>query len=154
MKDKLRDGMKEVLSYVGLFFGGSILLGILISELFLAVLPGLFVEDRGMFDPWLLIDPKTYLVGFLAMCVIAVLWLVFDYDAGRRSRRMMNQKARRIEGALKIRILCQTKSVISCLNLISIRNLEMKRRTVCRFMPFIIIRKKISISIWLPRCTA
>ncbi len=101
MKDKLRDGMKEVLSYVGLFFGGSILLGILISELFLAVLPGLFVEDRGMFDPWLLIDPKTYLVGFLAMCVIAVLWLVFDYDAGRRSRRMMNQKARRIEGALE-----------------------------------------------------
>ena len=101
MKDELKGGMKEVLVYVGLFFGGSILLGILISELFLAVLPGLFIEDRGMFDPWLLIDPKTYLVGFLAMCVIAVLWIVFDYDAGRRSRRMMNQKARRIEGALE-----------------------------------------------------
>ncbi len=93
--------MKEVLFYVGMFFGGSIVLGILISEMFLAFLPGLFGATDSMFDPWLLIDPRTYLMGFLGMCLIAVLWLVYDYDAGRRSRRMMNQKARRIEGALE-----------------------------------------------------
>lgn len=40
-------------------------------------------------------------MGFLGMCVIVLLWLVYDYDAGRRSRRVMTQKARRIEGALE-----------------------------------------------------
>ena len=101
MDDKVKGAMREVLFYVGLFFGGSIILGILISELFQAVLPGLFGAEDSMFDPWLLLDPRTYLMGFLGMCVIALLWIVYDYDAARRSRRMMNQKARRIEGALE-----------------------------------------------------
>ncbi len=97
---RMKDWIKDMLSYGGMFLGGGLLLGVLLSELFLAVLPGLF-NGGALFDPWLLLDPMTYFIGLLGMCVIAVLWVVYDYDAGRRSRRMMKQKARRIEGALE-----------------------------------------------------
>ncbi len=97
----MKDFLKRGLNYLVLFIIGSIFLGILVSEFFWAILPTMFGEGDGMFDPWLLINLRTYLLGFLIMSVIGVLWVVYDYDAGRRSRRMMNQKAKRIEGALE-----------------------------------------------------
>ncbi len=97
----MKDFLKRGLNYLIIFIIGSIFLGILVSEFFWAILPTMFGEGDGFFDPWLLISLRTYLLGFLIMCVIGVLWIVYDYDAGRRSRRMMNQKAKRIEGALE-----------------------------------------------------
>ncbi len=97
----MKDRMKQALIYAGLFLLAAVVLGIFISEMFWAVLPGLFGVGYGLFDPWLLLNPRTYFIGLLGMCMFAVFWVVYDYDAGRRSRRVMRQKARRIEGALE-----------------------------------------------------
>lgn len=46
-------------------------------------------------------EPKTYLFGVIAVVFVVVLGMIFNIDAGKKSKRLLGTKAKRVEGALE-----------------------------------------------------
>ena len=125
----MTEKIRKIINTVLICFAGVIALGIFLSELILAVLPRLFTGSGPWFNIMLIIEPQTYLIGFLAVAVILVLTVVFQYDNGKRSSRLMKQKAKAVEGALENSRFMSDKD-------------RDAKKMVFLYMQFIIKRKK------------
>lgn len=90
-----------ILKKAGLYLGGF-LLGTMVFGCLTAMLMGYFIMgSRPFFNLLVLFQAETWLYGAIEMTLLALLYLLFDTNTAKRSKRMLKGKASQIEGALE-----------------------------------------------------
>jgi type IV secretion system protein VirD4 len=94
--------LRKIVLYLILAVLAATLAGGLLRSAYLHMEEWMGGADPGIFlDYSLLLQKETYMTGAVAVALVAILWTVFAAPSSKRARKLMEGKAKEVEGALE-----------------------------------------------------
>lgn len=94
--------VKKIAAYAGAFAGMVVVLGFLVNTMLYGIM--LLIQTgsfTGVFHPQLLLQADTYLYGLVVTVLLVMLYLLFHFNTGKTSGRILKNKVKGVDSNLE-----------------------------------------------------